>query len=32
MLGARDRAMSRPLGAVATQVLAASPRPVLVVP
>ncbi|WP_386067095.1 universal stress protein [Tahibacter sp. UC22_41] len=32
VLGARDRAVSRPLGAVATQVLAASDTPVLVVP
>ncbi|MBN8742420.1 MAG: hypothetical protein BGP24_18995 [Lysobacterales bacterium 69-70] len=32
VLGARDRAASRPLGSVATQVLAASPIPVLVVP
>lgn len=32
VLGARDRAASRPLGSVATQVLATSPTPVLVVP
>jgi len=32
VLGARDHAVSRPLGAVATQVLAASDTPVLVVP
>ena len=32
VLGARDRAASRPLGSVALQVLAASPIPVLVVP
>jgi len=32
VLGARDRAASRPLGAVATRVLAESLMPVLVVP